>query len=366
MEKLLRRILTETDILPVCSAMSDGKRRYANLMQLIGMASDFESEGFHGLHSFVHYLEKKKNKNTVPASTEGSDSAVQIMSIHHSKGLEFPVVFLCDLSRRFNMRDVSETVLVHSELGLGPKIVDQARLAQYPTLARKAIAQRIKRETLSEEMRLLYVAMTRAKERLIMTAAMDDPEKFLEKQKLSMPSDGDTLEPEMLAAASTPIEWLTTAAIKDCGQTITLVCDHTEKAAFSREEATEQPESDVSSTLIEEITKKLSFVYPHTLEQDLPSKVTATELKQFEQREDREVVGLVEEREENSERKHRYFRMPDRNPSCTSVYGSFQSKYTGRCLFRNCTPDGGTLSFGAAGQSGKSELHSPSVLLRAG
>ena len=311
MEKLLRRILTETDVLPVCSAMSDGKRRYANLMQLIGMASDFESEGFHGLHSFVHYLEKKKNKNTVPASAEGSDSAVQIMSIHHSKGLEFPVVFLCDLSRRFNMRDVSETVLVHSELGLGPKIVDQARLAQYPTLARKAIAQRIKRETLSEEMRLLYVAMTRAKERLIMTAAMDDPEKFLEKQKLSMPSDGDTLEPEMLAAASTPIEWLTTAAIKDCGQTITLVCDHTEKAAFSREEATEQPESDVSSTLIEEITKKLSFVYPHTLEQDLPSKVTATELKQFEQREDREVVGLVEEREENRERKHRYFRMPD-------------------------------------------------------
>ncbi|MBR1912031.1 MAG: hypothetical protein IJ828_06705, partial [Treponema sp.] len=66
MEKLLRRILTETDVLPVCSVMSDGKRRYANLMQLIGMASDFESEGFHGLHSFVHYLEKKKNKNTAP------------------------------------------------------------------------------------------------------------------------------------------------------------------------------------------------------------------------------------------------------------------------------------------------------------
>ena len=84
------------------------------------------------------------------------------MSIHRSKGLEFPVVFLCDTARRFNRQDYAGAVLMHPQLGLGPKLTDTERGIEYPTLARRAVARRTERETLSEEMRLLYVAMTRA------------------------------------------------------------------------------------------------------------------------------------------------------------------------------------------------------------
>ena len=105
----------------------------------------------------------------MPAAAAGG--AVRIMSIHQSKGLEFPVVFLGGTSKYFNESDLRETVLVHPELGLGPKVTDAARGIEYPTIARRAVAHRLRREQLSEELRLLYVAMTRARERLIITCA---------------------------------------------------------------------------------------------------------------------------------------------------------------------------------------------------
>lgn len=115
-----------------------------------------------------------------------SDDAVKIMTIHKSKGLEFPVVFVCDTSRRFNDADLKQTVLVHPELGLGAKIYDTARRLEYPGLVRSAIKQRLRREQLSEEMRLLYVALTRARERLIVTAAIKHPEEKMQKMMLQL------------------------------------------------------------------------------------------------------------------------------------------------------------------------------------
>ena len=120
------------------------------------------------------------------------------MSIHKSKGLEFPVVFLVNTSRKFNAADLRAPVLVHPALGLGCKVTDLARGVEYPTLTRRAVASRLTDELLSEEMRVLYVAMTRAKERLYISCAAADPETLIEKlqSEISAP-----LDPEFLRSA---------------------------------------------------------------------------------------------------------------------------------------------------------------------
>ena len=303
-EKMVRKILYQTDILAVCSAMPDGEKRTANLVRMLSLAAEFEKDGNHGLHRFVRYLEKRKKKNSVVAAQKGEDSAVQIMSIHHAKGLEFPVVFLCDTARRFNRQDTMDTVLVHSELGLGPKIVDRDLLVQYPSFARRSISLRIQRETLSEEMRLLYVAVTRAKERLFLSAVVDDAEAFLEKQKMILPLPGERAEPEALAKAQAPVEWIVTAALASQGKTLTLHCGGEQQ--LPEEIVLEEQPEEVDERILREIEENLHFSYSFSAAQTLPSKVTATELKYLKTEEDAEAVALVQ-----SQERHHYFRKPN-------------------------------------------------------
>ena len=114
-------------------------------------------------------MQRQETEGEEPAAPGSESRSVRILSIHKSKGLEFPFVFLCDTARLFNKSDTRASVLVHPALGLGPKCTDLEHGVEYPTIARQAIAAQLLTETLSEEMRLLYVAMTRAKERLVIT-----------------------------------------------------------------------------------------------------------------------------------------------------------------------------------------------------
>lgn len=179
-------------------------------MELAELSERFESSGYRGLHRFVLWLRSLAEKGREPALGAESASAVQIMSVHRSKGLEFPVVFLCDTARRFNKQDSRDTVLVHPELGLGPKVTDLERRVEYPSLARNAIKLRLERELLSEEMRLLYVALTRPKERLYVTAAVKDPEQMISKAAASV---SVPMAPELLAQAAAPVNWLIYAGL---------------------------------------------------------------------------------------------------------------------------------------------------------
>ena len=305
-EKLVREILYRTDLLAICNAMPDREKRHANLLQMLSFAARFEKEGNSGLHRFVCFLEKLKKKDSVPSAQGGEESAVHIMSIHHSKGLEFPVVFLCDTARRFNLQDAADSVLVHPELGLGPKITDSTLLVQYPTLARKAIALRLKKETLSEEMRLLYVAVTRAKERLFISAVLDDAESFLEKQRGIVPLPGEHAEPEALSGALTPIEWIAVAALADGGKHLSFSFEQ-QSPAFEEKNEEEQyatPDED----LVQILNQNLNYSYPYPAAKDLPSKVTATELKYLgkTETEDNEAVALIK-----PEAGNHFFRKPD-------------------------------------------------------
>ncbi|MCR4935669.1 MAG: PD-(D/E)XK nuclease family protein, partial [Oscillospiraceae bacterium] len=190
--------------------------------------------------------------------------------------LEFPFVFLCDLSRRFNRRDLSERVLMHTVLGLGPKAADSALGLEYPTLARRAISQRLEREMLSEELRVLYVAMTRARERLILTATLRRREETLSKlaQGLSAP-----IPPETLRAASDPGRWLTLAALLP-GSGISLRLAGEEDGAAPEAETGPQTAAEASEDDADQVlAARLDWRYAWAGAVELPARLTATGLE---------------------------------------------------------------------------------------
>ena len=271
--ELVWRMINELDLLAIAGAMEGGEGHRSNLLSFLSLAERFEATGYRGLHRFVLWLRRLAEKGREQSGGE-SGEGVQILSIHKAKGLEFPIVFLCDLSHRFNLRDSAARVLIHPELGLGAKVTDLARRAEYPTLARTAIARRLERETLSEEMRLLYVAMTRAKEYLVMTAGVKDPSALIEKTRLTA---RPPLSSEQLAAASSPMNWLLTAALADGERHIRLRVCSSGGAAEEETQAGETAAPD--EAFAARLARNLRFVYPYAASAGLPSKVTATGLK---------------------------------------------------------------------------------------
>ena len=301
---LLWQIYDDRDLMALCSAMPDGDQRRANLHRLLALSESFERTGYQGLHRFVQWLDQQEEQGREPGAAAPAGQSVKIMSIHRSKGLEFPVVFLCDLNRQFNKSDSAAAVLVHPKLGLGPKRYDLARGISYPTFARNAIAQRLNRETLSEEMRLLYVAMTRAKDRLILTGTAADAEGL--KQKLALGAVAP-LPPEVLQTAISPLYWLLQAALLPGGEDVfdlRIVEPETEAETAARADALIEPDAPDPMAL-QALEAALTFSDPHAAAAALPSKVTAMELKR---------AGFHDPEEEGAAllgARRRTFRMPD-------------------------------------------------------
>ena len=271
--ELVWRILEDLELPALCGAMNDGEKRRARLFELVELAEKFEGTGARGLHRFVLWLRAQAAKGIEPA-VGVSGSAVHIMSMHKSKGLEFPVVFLADMAHRFNMSDSTDTVPVHPELGLGPKVTDRINRAEYPSLARVAIAMRQGREMRSEEMRLFYVAVTRARERLFIVGAVKNADKYIEKLRCAITFP---IQPQALMASNNMLDWAVSAAIADDGETMNLVTalpgDGT--AASGIGETASEPKRELSA----ELARRLAFAYPYPGAEDQPSKVTATEKK---------------------------------------------------------------------------------------
>ena len=167
--ELLNEIYRKCNVLGIFGAMHRGAERKENLLAFLELSEDFARAGRQGLFDFVRTLrEQLASGEAATMQTTHASSGVRIMSIHKSKGLEFPVVILSDLARRFSNMDFQSSVLVHPQLGLGPVCVDARRHIQYPTIARQALERTLRREAKAEELRVLYVAMTRAKEKLVM------------------------------------------------------------------------------------------------------------------------------------------------------------------------------------------------------
>lgn len=180
--RLLWHIYNTLHLPGIFGAMDEGGVRQENLVALTRHAERFESSGYRGLFAFITQLRRLIDAGQAPAvKTARGSGGVQMMSIHKSKGLEFPIVFLCDLEHAFSRQDFDTPVLVHPALGLGPLCIDLKRKIRYPTMARLALEEKLRRENLAEEQRILYVAMTRPKEKLILVDALYGAEKRLQK-----------------------------------------------------------------------------------------------------------------------------------------------------------------------------------------
>ena len=169
-------LYTDTAYYGYVGAMPNGVLRQANLRILFQRAKQYEQTSFKGLFNFINFINKLRKSSGDMGSAKvlgENEDVVRIMSIHKSKGLEFPVVFVCGSGKQFNLMDLNNNILYHEELGFGPELVDLDKRVSYPTLPKEAIKQRIRLETLSEEVRILYVAFTRAKEKLIITGAVN-------------------------------------------------------------------------------------------------------------------------------------------------------------------------------------------------
>ncbi len=274
---LLWDIYTLTDIMPVCTALGDGEERRRNLLLMPELAKRFESSSEHGLRRFVRRLLKLQERGEEPGKAD-LGNAVRIMTVHKSKGLEFPVVFLCDTARRFNKSDSRSPVLIHPKLGLAPRYTDTERKIEYPTLAYSAVKMRLEREMLSEEMRLLYVALTRAKEYLFISAAIKEPGKKLSKMAslATFP-----MSSELLRNAASPADWLIYACMSDDSGSLKL---NIELPSAANDEDVEAASAQVEASpeLKAEILRRLAFEYPYSGALALPSKLTASELKDEE------------------------------------------------------------------------------------
>lgn len=208
-DALLWELYEQTGYLACVRAMRDGERRSANLLGLFEHARAYEQGGYKGLFHFLHFLERLKDNKKEIAQMKlmpQSRDAVRVMSIHQSKGLEFPICIVAGLGRAFNRADQRGNLLFDPELGVGPQMRDFERMITYPTLAKTAVSLRRARAALGEEERILYVAMTRAQEKLILCGSLKDvPGTLLQ---IRAQTGSKTPDPCWLMGCQTPLHWV--------------------------------------------------------------------------------------------------------------------------------------------------------------
>lgn len=193
--------------------MASGEQRLANLNMMVKQAEDYESSGYRGLSGFIRFMKKLMDeKLDIPRNMTlpGEENVVKIMTIHRSKGLEFPICFLADCTKKFNLHDLYENTLLHSELGFSCKYRNPNTLLQYPTIPHEALKLELKRNSLSEEMRILYVALTRAKEHLFMMCSINNPAKKIETM---LNNTQQELNPFFVRSGNSYCDWILMAVM---------------------------------------------------------------------------------------------------------------------------------------------------------
>ena len=288
-DELIWYLYYDTGYYGYAAAMPGGVQRQANLRILFERAKQYEKTSLKGLFNFINFVDKLRKSSTDMESAKiigENEDVVRIMSIHKSKGLEFPVVFLSGCGKKFNTQDTKGSILFHKKLGIGPDFVDNEKRIYYPTLIKQAIKSKIRLENLSEEMRVLYVAFTRAKEKLIITGSVNDVSSSNDRwEKVSVMKDekGKIPEYEVLKSQNY-LDWICPVSenqkdkfkinfvgFKDIAESTDKINKKEDYGFKVREEGV--------SLFKDEIDKRLNYEYPYILSSKLPAKVSVTELK---------------------------------------------------------------------------------------
>ncbi|MBR7122162.1 MAG: UvrD-helicase domain-containing protein [Oscillospiraceae bacterium] len=272
--QLIMQILSVTHMDSVYAALPDGFERVENLQSFCRYVTAYEQSVCCGLSHFLEHLEILQERGLETSSEDSTTDAVRIMSIHKSKGLEFPVVFLCGLSKEFNKEDIRAQVLCDKELGLGLSGLDTVNRVRYPTIAKHAISAKMLTQNISEELRVLYVAMTRARDRLIMTYTLKNVSQGISELSYRAQMGDLSLISE---DADSPGVWVLLTALKHKSDGWCIRYSPAEDCGGPARQ--EDVESVAFQVPVHKLRDALAFQYPFALSTQSPSKQTATQIK---------------------------------------------------------------------------------------
>ena len=309
LDELIWDIYNKTGYYHYVGLMPDGTLRQANLKKLFEKAREYEKISLKGLFNFIIFMEKvETSSNSIDSARiiGENDDVVRIMSIHKSKGLEFPIVFLCNSSKKFNLRDTSEKIVLDNNLGLGANYIKDG--IEFSTLAKEAIKIKANKEAISEEMRVLYVALTRAKEKLIIVGTSANVEKKLQEKKEEISkyykfTKPEKLNPRLVEKYKTYLDWLelvyeyndsscmklnivnkSELITKDVGKEQIEIRKH-------KEELIKEINSHkINKEEYDKIDKMLNYKYKYEKDIDLPTKTSVTAIKELKSK-DKEVFS---------------------------------------------------------------------------
>lgn len=214
---LIWKIYRETGYFDFVGGLQGGSQRQANLRALYDRARQYEATSFRGLFRFLRFIERMKENGSDLGTARAlgeQENVVRIMSIHKSKGLEFPIVFAAGMAKQFNKQDLKGNFLIHKELGFGPKVVDTNVRVSYPSLPAIAIKRRMEMEMLAEEMRVLYVALTRAREKLFIVGALRNLDRQIASWGKHLEHDNMMLPDYDLSKANCFMDWIGPSLIR--------------------------------------------------------------------------------------------------------------------------------------------------------
>lgn len=214
---LIWRLYNETGFYTYVGGMPGGAQRQANLRSLYDRARQYENSTFRGLFRFLRFIDRFREEGNDLGSAGAlgeNEDVVRVISIHKSKGLEFPVVFVAGLGRQFNTSDLKQKTVFHKQLGIGLPFIDINNCLSYQTIAQKAIKIRLKMDMLAEEMRILYVAMTRAREKLILVGSVRGIDKFSQKWSQTVEHGDWPLPDSSLMTAKMYLDWICPAVVR--------------------------------------------------------------------------------------------------------------------------------------------------------
>ncbi|EML9213153.1 helicase-exonuclease AddAB subunit AddA [Clostridioides difficile] len=317
-------LYTKTGYYAYVGALPGGSQRQANLKVLFERAKQFEETSLKGIFNFVNFIEKlkKSSSDMESAKTLGENAnVVRIMSIHKSKGLEFPVVICSAMGKNFNTQDFKKSILYHHNLGYGPQFVDYERRISFPSIAKEALKSKINIENLSEEMRVLYVAFTRAKEKLIITGSTRNIQDSIKRWSNGIESL-DTISQYEILKGKNFLDWIMPCVLRhrdlsnlleEVGLDAVFNVEHNskwygklwnkndilvEKKSDEEKESIEEilekidvdsPDSDYYS----EIEEKLNYIYPYEFSTRKPATISVTEIKKIQNNYEEELINTI-------------------------------------------------------------------------
>lgn len=314
---LLWQIYKETAYLDYVIGLPSGKQRYANLLALVDRAESYEKSSFRGLYQFIRFIEKMQEKDKDLAEPLGDpvENAVRIMTVHASKGLEFPVVFLLDMTKQFNMQDVSARYIFEERLGAGIQLIDHERVC-YDTLPYQAIKEVRLKKALSEEMRKLYVACTRAEQKLFLVGSYKSKEEAYKKWQPALRQKNLVLDVSLRSSSrGNMMDWVGLTLMRHpdmknyFSEDMTIAHPLSSHVPFKLEwydqekiqaldkkgltQATKPPEFSTETRLSQELHDRLTYAYPAPKSTQTTSYQSVSEMKRLYNDPDDEVLGKV-------------------------------------------------------------------------